>query len=114
VGLSIVLSVMVGVIVLDTMPAAHWDRKCALMSRQEARSIVSSTSPHHYLQHDRQSTNQHSGKSYFYSSVHRRPAGGNVNTITNVFDWKYFHPISKRRNVIVFQRQRRLYHRIRR
>ncbi len=48
-------------------------------------------------------TNEHSGKSYFYSlSFTGGPLGGNVNTITNVFDWKYFHPIQKRRNVIGF------------
>lgn len=48
-------------------------------------------------------TNQHSGKSYFYSfGFTGGPLGGNVNTITNVFDWKYFHPIQKRRNVIGF------------
>src|SRR5712675_1562587 len=35
-------------------------------------------------------TNQHSGKSYFYSlGFTGGPLGGNVNTITNVFDWKY-------------------------
>ncbi len=48
-------------------------------------------------------TNEHSGKSYFYSlGFTGGPLGGNVNTITNVFDWKYFHPIQKRRNVIGF------------
>ena len=48
-------------------------------------------------------TNQHSGKSIFYSlGFTGGPLGGNVNTITNVFDWKYFHPIQKRRNVIGF------------
>jgi len=48
-------------------------------------------------------TNQHSGKSYFYSmGFTGGPLGGNVNTITNVFDFKYFHPIQKRRNVIGF------------
>jgi outer membrane protein insertion porin family len=48
-------------------------------------------------------TNQHSGKSYFYSlGFTGGPLGGNVNTITNVFDWKYFHPIQKHRNVIGF------------
>jgi len=47
--------------------------------------------------------NPHSGKSYFYSlGFTGGPLGGNVNTITNVFDWKYFHPIQKRRNVIGF------------
>jgi outer membrane protein insertion porin family len=48
-------------------------------------------------------TNEHSGKSYFYSmGFTGGPLGGNVKTITNVFDWKYFHPIQKRRNVIGF------------
>jgi len=48
-------------------------------------------------------TNEHSGKSYFYSlGFTGGPLGGNVKTITNVFDWKYFHPVQKRRNVIGF------------
>src|SRR5260221_1141542 len=48
-------------------------------------------------------TNEHSGKSIFYSlGFTGGPLGGNVNTITNVFDWKYFHPIQKRRNFIGF------------
>jgi outer membrane protein insertion porin family len=48
-------------------------------------------------------TNPHSGKSYFYSlGFTGGPLGGNVNTITNVFDWKYFRPIQKRRNVLGF------------
>jgi outer membrane protein insertion porin family len=48
-------------------------------------------------------TNEHSGKSYFYSmGFTGGPLGGNVKTITNVFDFKYFHPIQKRRNVIGF------------
>jgi outer membrane protein insertion porin family len=47
--------------------------------------------------------NPRSGKSYFYSlGFTGGPLGGNVNTITNVFDWKYFHPIQKHRNVIGF------------
>jgi outer membrane protein insertion porin family len=41
------------------------------------------------------------GKSFFYS-VAFSGLGGNVNTITNVFDMKYFHPIQKRRNVLGF------------
>ncbi len=41
------------------------------------------------------------GKSYFYSlSFTGGPIGGNVNTITNVGELKYFHPINKRRNAI--------------
>ena len=46
-------------------------------------------------------TNPRSGKSYFYSlGFTGGPLGGNVNTVTNVFDWKYFRPIQKRRNVL--------------
>jgi outer membrane protein insertion porin family len=41
------------------------------------------------------------GKSYFYSlSFTGGPIGGNVNTITNTGEYKYFHPINKRRNAI--------------
>jgi outer membrane protein insertion porin family len=41
------------------------------------------------------------GKSIFYSmSFVGGPLGGNVKTVTNVFDIKYFHPINKRRNAI--------------
>jgi outer membrane protein insertion porin family len=48
-------------------------------------------------------TNPKTGKSYFYSlGFTGGPLGGNVNTISNVFDWKYFRPIQKRRNVIGF------------
>jgi len=41
------------------------------------------------------------GKSFFYSAG-IAGLGGNVNSITNVFDFKYFHPINKRRNVLGF------------
>ncbi|HEV1994744.1 MAG TPA: outer membrane protein assembly factor BamA [Candidatus Acidoferrum sp.] len=41
------------------------------------------------------------GKSYFYS-LGFAGLGGNVKTITNVFDWKYYHPVNKRRNVLGF------------
>jgi outer membrane protein insertion porin family len=48
-------------------------------------------------------TNPKKGKSYFYSlGFTGGPLGGNVNTISNIFDWKYFHPIQKHRNVIGF------------
>jgi len=41
------------------------------------------------------------GKSYFYSVAFTGgPIGGNVNTITNVFEFKRFKPINKRRNVL--------------
>jgi outer membrane protein insertion porin family len=43
------------------------------------------------------------GKSYYYSfAFSGGPLGGNVNSITNVFDWKYYHPVNKRRNVLGF------------
>jgi len=45
--------------------------------------------------------NATSGKSYFYS-VSFSGLGGNVKSITNVFDWKYYHPVNKRRNVLSF------------
>ncbi len=46
------------------------------------------------------------GKSFFYSlSFEGGPIGGNVNAITNVFEWKYFRPINKRRNVLGFRAQ---------
>jgi outer membrane protein insertion porin family len=41
------------------------------------------------------------GKSFFYS-IAFSGLGGNVNSITNVFDMKYFHPVNKRRNVLGF------------
>jgi outer membrane protein insertion porin family len=48
-------------------------------------------------------TNPRKGKSYFYSlGFTGGPLGGNVNTITNVFDWKYFRPIQHHRNVLGF------------
>jgi outer membrane protein insertion porin family len=41
------------------------------------------------------------GKSYFYSlGFAGGPLGGNVNSISNVFDWKAFHRINKKRNVL--------------
>jgi outer membrane protein insertion porin family len=43
------------------------------------------------------------GKSYYYAlSFSGGPLGGNVNSVSNVFDWKYFHPVNKRRNVLSF------------
>jgi outer membrane protein insertion porin family len=39
------------------------------------------------------------GKSFFYS-VSFVGLGGNVKTVSNVFDIKYFHPINKRRNAV--------------
>jgi len=41
------------------------------------------------------------GRSFYYS-VGFSGLGGNVNSITNVVDMKYFHPINKRRNVLGF------------
>jgi len=47
--------------------------------------------------------NATAGKSYYYSlAFSGGPLGGNVNSITNVFDWKYYHPVNKRRNVLGF------------
>ena len=44
------------------------------------------------------------GKSFFYSmGFEGGPLGGNVNTITQVFEAKYFRPINKRRNVLGFR-----------
>jgi outer membrane protein insertion porin family len=41
------------------------------------------------------------GKSIYYAvSLEGGPLGGNVKTITNVFDIKYFHPVRKNRNAI--------------
>ena len=48
--------------------------------------------------------NATSGKSYFYSLAFTGgPIGGNVNTITNTGEFKYFHPINKRRNALGFR-----------
>jgi outer membrane protein insertion porin family len=43
--------------------------------------------------------NETRGKSFFYS-LSVSGLGGNVDTVTNVFDVKYFHPVRKRRNVV--------------
>jgi outer membrane protein insertion porin family len=44
------------------------------------------------------------GKSYFYSLAFTGgPIGGNVNTITNTGEFKYFHPINKKRNALGFR-----------
>ncbi len=41
------------------------------------------------------------GKKYFYSlSFAGGPLGGNVNSISNIFDYTLFHPINKKRNVL--------------
>ena len=46
------------------------------------------------------------GKSYLYSlSLQGGPLGGNVNTLTNIFEWKYFHAINHKRNVLAFHTQ---------
>ena len=45
--------------------------------------------------------NATSGKSYFYSLAFTGgPLGGNVNTITNTGEVKYFHPVNHKRNAI--------------
>src|SRR5229473_1122501 len=41
------------------------------------------------------------GKSYFYS-MGFSGLGGNVKSVSNVVDWKYYHPVNKRRNVLGF------------
>ncbi len=41
------------------------------------------------------------GKSYFYS-MGFSGLGGNVKSISNIFDWKYFHSVNKHRNVLAF------------
>jgi outer membrane protein insertion porin family len=41
------------------------------------------------------------GKSYFYS-LGFSGLGGNVKSISNIFDWKYFHSVNKHRNVLAF------------
>src|SRR5205807_452351 len=41
------------------------------------------------------------GKSYFYS-LGFSGLGGNVKSITNVVDWKYYHPVNKHRNILGF------------
>ncbi|HET8924248.1 MAG TPA: outer membrane protein assembly factor BamA [Candidatus Acidoferrum sp.] len=45
--------------------------------------------------------NETRGKSFYYS-VGFSGLGGNVKSVANVVDWKYFHPINKRRNVLSF------------
>jgi outer membrane protein insertion porin family len=46
------------------------------------------------------------GKSYYYSLAFTGgPLGGNVNTITNVVEWKRFKPVNKKRNVLGFHAQ---------
>lgn len=43
------------------------------------------------------------GKSFYYSVAFQGgPIGGNVNTVTNVADFKYWHPMNKRRNALGF------------
>ena len=47
--------------------------------------------------------NSTKGKSFYYSMAFQGgPLGGNVNTITNVADFKYWHPMNKRRNALGF------------
>jgi outer membrane protein insertion porin family len=41
------------------------------------------------------------GKSYFYS-MGFSGLGGNVKSVSNVVDWKYYHPVNKHRNVLGF------------
>ena len=46
--------------------------------------------------------NPTNGRSYFYS-VNINGLGGNVRTITNTGEFKYFHPINHRRNAVGFR-----------
>ena len=47
--------------------------------------------------------NPTSGKSYYYSlGFAGGPLGGNVNSISNIFDFKIYRPVHKKRNVIGF------------
>jgi len=48
--------------------------------------------------------NPTTGKSFFYSVAFTGgPIGGNVNTISNSFEFKKWHPINKRRNAVGFR-----------
>ena len=61
-------------------------------------STVTATINHNAINNPINAT---SGKSYFYSLAFTGgPIGGNVNTITNTGEFKYFHPINKRRNAV--------------
>jgi outer membrane protein insertion porin family len=61
-------------------------------------STVTGTITHNTINNPINAT---SGKSYFYSLAFTGgPIGGNVNTITNTGEYKYFHPINKKRNAI--------------
>src|SRR5438445_4821654 len=63
-------------------------------------STITPTISYNTVNHPKNPTG---GKSYYYSlAFSGGPLGGNVKSITNVFDWKYFHPINKRRNVLSF------------
>ena len=53
--------------------------------------------------------NPTSGKSYFYSlGFSGGPLGGNVNSISNIFDFKMYRPINKKRNVLGFHAGRHI------
>jgi outer membrane protein insertion porin family len=61
-------------------------------------STVTGTITHNTIDNPINSTR---GKSYFYSLAFTGgPIGGNVNTITNTGEYKYFHPINKHRNAL--------------
>jgi outer membrane protein insertion porin family len=61
-------------------------------------STVTGTITHNTINNP---VNATTGKSYFYSLAFTGgPLGGNVNTITNTGEYKFFHPINKRRNAI--------------
>jgi outer membrane protein insertion porin family len=61
-------------------------------------STVTSTISYNTINNPINATN---GKSAFYSLAFTGgPIGGNVNTITNIGEFKYFHPINRKRNAI--------------
>jgi outer membrane protein insertion porin family len=61
-------------------------------------STITGSYTHNTINNPINATN---GKSYFYSVAFTGgPLGGNVNTITNTGEFKYFHPINHKRNAI--------------
>jgi outer membrane protein insertion porin family len=61
-------------------------------------STITPTLTYNTINNPQEPTN---GKSYFYSLAFTGgPIGGNVNTITNVVEWKRFKQVHKKRNVL--------------
>lgn len=64
-------------------------------------SKIQPTISHNTINHP---INPTSGKSFFYAmGFEGGPIGGNVNTLTQIFEAKYFRPINKKRNVLGFR-----------